>query len=144
MNEFPHHYNASASARTEGGIDVVSPGLVAIETAAPAEFGGPGDKWSPETLLVASVADCFILSFKAIALASKFEWLRVDCAVQGTLDRVDKVMKFTAFEIRATLEVGGEADESRGLRLLEKAEQACLISNSLKAGIHLEASITRA
>ena len=63
MQDFPHHYGVAAQGNVEGTIELSSPGVPDLESAAPAEFGGPGDKWSPETLLSAAVADCFILSF---------------------------------------------------------------------------------
>jgi organic hydroperoxide reductase OsmC/OhrA len=34
----------------------------------------PGNAWSPETSLVAAVADCFILTFRGVAQAAKFPW----------------------------------------------------------------------
>lgn len=141
MQEFPHHYVVAASARTDSNVQLASPGVDNIESAGPAEFGGPGDQWSPETLLVASVADCFILSFKAIARASKLEWTALTCDVVGDLNRVDRVTQFTAFSIRATLEVPESTNESKALRLLEKAEKSCLITNSLIADSHLEAEV---
>ncbi len=52
MHEFPHNYVVGAAAKSGGNITLSSPGLIDLESAAPAEFGGPGDQWSPETLLV--------------------------------------------------------------------------------------------
>jgi len=141
MQEFPHHYRVNASGLPDGDIDVVGDGLEAIPTAPPSEFGGPGDRWSPESLLVAAVADCFILTFRAIARASKLSWLELHCDVVGTLDRVDRVSRFTHFELRATLQVPAGTDESRAERLLEKAEAGCLITNSLSAEISLHCDI---
>ena len=141
MQDFPHHYVVAASARSDSNVELASSGVEAIESAAPAEFGGPGDRWSPETLLVAAVADCFILSFKAIARASRLAWTDLTCDVVGDLNRVDRVTQFTGFSIRATLEVPENTDESKALRLLEKAEKICLITNSLIADSRLEAEI---
>ena len=56
MQNLPHSYVVSANARVTGNVDLRSPGLAAIESAAPAAFGGPGDRWSPETLLAAALA----------------------------------------------------------------------------------------
>ena len=39
------------------------------------------------TLLIAAVADCFILTFRAVARASRFEWISLGCTVDGVLDR---------------------------------------------------------
>ncbi len=141
MQDYPHRYVVAASAHSESNVTLSSPGLVDLESAAPAEFGGPGDRWSPETLLVAAVADCFILSFNAIAKASKLDWTSLSCDVDGVLEKVDRVTQFTAFHIRATLEVPDGTREGKAERLLAMAEKSCLITNSLIADSHLEAEV---
>ena len=70
MQPFPHHYAVVAKAETQSDVALEGERLPPIASAPPTEFGGPGDRWSPETLLVAAVADCFILTFRAIAGAS--------------------------------------------------------------------------
>ena len=144
MHELPHHYRVGAKADADGTVEVSSPGLESLDTAAPAEYGGPGDRWSPETLFVASVANCFILTFRAIARASKFDWSRLECKVEGELDRVDRITQFTAFNVSATLEVAAGVDHAKAIRLMEKAERGCLITNSLKAPTHLRADVVDA
>lgn len=141
MQEFPHHYFAGAIAEVEGEVTLESDRLASMMTAPPAEFGGPGDRWSPETLLVAAVADCFVLTFRAIARASKFSWVSVRCDVEGTLDRVDRVTQFTGFLVRVSIRLPAGANEEQARRLLARAEQSCLITNSLKGGSHLEAEV---
>jgi organic hydroperoxide reductase OsmC/OhrA len=141
MQQFPHHYSVVASATAQGDVTLESERLSPLRSAPPAEFGGPGDKWSPETLLVAAVADCFVLTFRAIAEISRFPWISLTCDVAGTLDRVDRVTQFTQFEIRARLRVPPGAKEDQALRLLTKAEDGCLVTNSLKVKPHLEAVV---
>jgi len=141
VQDFPHHYVVAASARSDSNVQLASRGVENIESAGPVEFGGPGDRWSPETLLVAAVADCFILAFRAIARASQMDWISLSCDVVGDLDRVDKVTQFTDFSIHATLEIPEGTRESKAQRLLEKAEKSCLITNSLKAESNLEAEV---
>ena len=141
MQDLPHHYRAAANMSADDGVELSSPGLANLESASPAEYGGPGDKWSPETLLVAAVADCFVLTFKAIARASKFEWSSVKCDVEGVLDREDKVTRFVSFDVRAVLDVPAGTDEARAKRLLEKAEQNCLVTRSLTAHANLETEV---
>lgn len=141
MHELPHNYVVSAAAELDANIQLSSPGLESMQSAPPAEFGGPGDQWSPETLLVASVADCFILTFRAIARASKFDWVSLECTVDGTLERIDRVTQFTGFAVKATLTVPAGADSARATLLMEKAERGCLVTNSLIADSHLEATV---
>jgi len=141
MQDLPHQYLVSADAESAGNVILSSNGVDDLKSAPPAEFGGPGDQWSPESLLVAAVADCFILSFRAIARASHLDWNSLSCSVNGTLDRVDRVTQFTGFEVSATLHVPPGTDEGKAQRLLEKAEHVCLITNSLKADSHLKTSV---
>jgi len=141
MQDLPHHYVVAADAKAAGNVVLSSSGVDDLPSAAPAEFGGPGDQWSPESLLVAAVADCFILSFRAISRASRLEWNALTCEVEGTLDRVDRVTKFTQFDVVARLDVAADTDVKKAERLLEKAEKACLITNSLIADSHLEATV---
>lgn len=141
MEDFPHRYVATARAQAEGTIALESPGIPSLDTEAPASFGGPGDRWSPETLLVGAVADCFILTFRAVARASKIEWLSLECEAEGTLDRIEKSIQFTAIRVRASLRVPAGTDRERAQRILERTERACLVTQSLKAQSHLEAEV---
>ena len=141
MQDLPHHYHVNASAEAEGNITLKAEDLPQVVTAAPAEFGGPGDQWSPETLLVGAVVDCFILTFRAIARASKLEWTNLECSAEGVLDRVERVTRFTAFTVRATLTVPAGSDPDKARRLLEKAEGSCLVTRSMLAETHLEAEV---
>jgi organic hydroperoxide reductase OsmC/OhrA len=138
MQPFPHRYSATAAAAPEGEVALDSPKLSRIASAPPAEFDGPGDRWSPETLLVAAVADCFTLNFRAIARASKFAWISLECSVEGTVDRIDRVTQFTRLDVRARLRVPAGTREDQAVRLLQKAEETCLVSNSLKVEPHFE------
>ena len=131
MHPYPHLYQVSAAAQPEGQVTLSSEGLPDIATAPPPQFDGPGGVWSPETLLCAAVADCFILTFRAVARASKFEWTGLTCAVEGKLERADGPTRFTGFVTHATLHVPAGADEAKAKLLLEKAEHSCLITNSL-------------
>ena len=141
MQGLPHEYIVTASSASAGDVALDSDGLPSLPSAPPAQFDGPGTRWSPEDLLVASVASCLVLTFRAIARASKLEWSSIDCRATGTLDRVDKQMKFTRMEIVATLVVPASTDVARAERLLEKSEQTCLITNTLNCERHLEAVV---
>lgn len=141
MHPFPHRYTVSAAAAPEGDVALESARLPSLASAPPAEFDGPGDRWSPETLLVAAVADCFVLTFRAIARASKLPWLSLRCEVEGTLERVERASQFTRFQVHATLKVPPGVDAEQARRQMERAEQTCLVTNSLKAAVHLEAGV---
>ncbi|MEQ1904287.1 MAG: OsmC family protein [Pirellulaceae bacterium] len=141
---FPHQYVVQGRAQADGLVTLSGEKLQPLQSAPPAQFGGPGTEWSPEDLLVAAVADCFILSFRAIAAASKFAFNELNVTVDGSLDRVEREMLFTEFKIHARLSVAADVDAARAQRLLEKAEQTCLVTNSLKSKVHLHAEVVHA
>ena len=141
MHPFPHHYVVNATVRPVGDVPLSAEGVRVIESAPPKEFDGPGNQWSPEGLLTAAVADCFVLSFRAIAAASKFAWSSLESRTEGTLDRIDGKMRFTRFDTHAKLHVAVGVDIERAKKLLEKAEMACLVSNSLSSERHLTVEV---
>ena len=141
MQDLPHHYTVSASAKSDSNVTLSSHGLDDLDTAGPPEFGGPGDVWSPETLLVGAVADCLILSFRATARAARLEWNSLQCQATGTLDKIDRVTQFTSFDIDAELTIPAGGNEAKAERLLEKAEHHCLITNSMKAESRLKTRV---
>jgi peroxiredoxin-like protein len=142
MQTFPHHYAVSAVAWVDGDIQIGADGLPALATTTPREFDGPGDRWSPETLLVAAVADCFALTFRGIARNSQLSWKSLECDATGTLDRVDGVTRFTHIHLHASLSVPPDTSVDLATRILQKAEDRCLISRSLNATVHLEPRVT--
>ena len=143
MQDYPHHYKVAADAGPEGDVSITGDQLAPIPSQPPAQFGGPGNKWSPETLLTAAVVDCFILTFRAIARASKLSWTSLKCEVEGTLERKDNKTQFTEFVVHATLTVPQDTREERAQRLLEKAEETCLVTNSLSSATRLDAKVLR-
>jgi organic hydroperoxide reductase OsmC/OhrA len=142
MHPYPHIYTVQASSAPEGDVPVSSAGLPELTTAPPAEFDGPGDRWSPETLLCAAVADCFLLSFRGVARAQKMPWTSLQCEVQGTLDRVDGKSRFTHMLVKAALVVPEGTEQDKALKAMERAEHVCLISNSLVAERRVEATVS--
>ena len=141
MQELPHHYRVTATSEVDGDVELTSQRLPAMRSALPVEFGGPGDRWSPETLLVGAVGDCFVLTFHAVARASRLPWTSLRCHVTGTLDRIDRATQFTSFEITADLDVPAGTNIDTARRALEKAERTCLVTNSLKAAIRLRPEV---
>jgi len=144
MHSFPHNYKVSAQASSEGDVVLSADSLPNITSQPPVEFDGPGDRWSPESLLMAAIADCFTLSFRAIAAASKVSFTDLNVDVDGELSMVERKMLFTNVQIKANLVVPADVDTGRAERLLTMAEQACLVTNSLNVDCHLEASVTQA
>lgn len=138
MQALPHHYQVTASSSLNQSVTLSADGLTDLETDAPAEFGGPGDLWSPETMLAGAIANCLILSFRAIARASKMDWKSIDCEVEAVLERIDRVTKFTKITLKARLTIPHDVDQAKADKILDKSKSVCLITNSMTADVFLE------
>lgn len=141
MHPFPHLYTARASAGPQDDVLLAAAGLEPIASRPPVEFDGPGDRWSPETLLCAALADCLLMTFRAIAKASRMPWEALEISVQGRLEREQGNSRFTHFHIEADLRVPAGVDGALAERALHKAEAGCLVSNSLSASRELVARV---
>ena len=141
MQPLPHRYLVTAIPGPAHDVCLTTPGVQPLPTAAPVEFDGPGEAWSPETLLVGAAADCFAITFRGVARASRLAWTEMTCDVAGTLDRVDGVMRFVRVDIHARVTLPDGGSEALAHRVLDKAKRTCLITNSLNADVHLQASI---
>jgi peroxiredoxin-like protein len=141
MKPLPHHYDVRIAGGPLGRATLASPGVPDLATAAPADFGGPGDAWSPEQLLLAAVEACFLMTFRAIAQASRIEFTSLAVDGQGIVDRANGGMRFTEIVLRPRLALPAGADPARVRRALEKAEKTCLVSASLSTPIRLEPEI---
>lgn len=141
MHPFPHRYQVQAAGAATGSVLVTAAGVEPVETQAPPEFDGPEGYWSPESLLVASVADCYVLSLRAVARASKLEWDDLTVNVEGVLDRVEGVTRFTGFVLQAKLTIRDPERETLARTVMDKAKRTCLVTNSLNGTCELQATV---
>ena len=141
MKPLPHVYEVTLSGGAKGYATLSVQGVPDLRSAPPKDFGGPGDAWSPEHLLLASVESCFMFTFQAIAQASKFDFLSLELFGSGTVDRKDGSTRYTDIVLRSRLALPSGADPERAKRMLEKGKNTCLVTASLSVPIRLESEI---
>ncbi len=142
MKPLPHNYDVHLTGGPSGYALLSTPGVPDLRTAPPADFGGPGDAWSPEHLLLAAVQTCFLFTLRSIARASHVDFSTLVLDAAGTVDRQEGVTRFTEIVLRPRLEIARGTDRERVLRMLEKSEKLCLVSASLFTPIRVEPEIT--
>jgi peroxiredoxin-like protein len=138
MKPLPHRYDVQLSGGSAGYAVLSTAGVPEVKSAPPVDFDGPGDAWSPEHLLLAAVESCFLFTLRAVAKASKFDFVSLDVSAEGTVDRQDGVTRFTEIVLRPRLTLPPGADRSRALHILERSERSCLVSASLSTPVRLE------
>ncbi|HCM75532.1 MAG TPA: osmotically inducible protein OsmC [Cytophagales bacterium] len=145
-----HYYNVDVNWNQDRKGMMCSPELGSslsgngcIEVATPPEFPkGVAGIWSPEHLFTASVASCFMTTFLAIAENSKLEFDQFGCKAVGKLEKVEKGFEMTEVAITPQVSLLHEKDRDRALRVLDKTEKNCLITNSIKSKVIMSPEIT--
>lgn len=120
-----------------------APGIAdTLKFSAPEEFGGQPGMWSPETLLVLAASSCFLNTLLFFAEKSGLTLVGYRADAEGRLERVPGVgFRFAELTLRPTVVVESETDAELARRLLEKAERACIVANSLAAPVRVQAEV---
>jgi peroxiredoxin-like protein len=137
-----HSYNLNLKW-TEGRIgQFTSPEVPSLNIATPPQFPkGVPDIWSPEHLLVGAVSSCLMTTFLSIAENSNLQFTSFECSAEGKLDKHEGKFMITEITLKPRVVIKQEKDRERAQRIVEKAESACLISNSVKSTIHMDVEI---
>jgi organic hydroperoxide reductase OsmC/OhrA len=114
----------------------------AVHFTAPLASGGVEGRWTPEDLLLGSIASCFTTTCRALAERSLLEPTDLQVEVDGVAAPAGSGCPFKEIVIRANMIVPLEEEQSRALKLLEKAQSVCAISRLLAVRPTLEPVVT--
>ena len=112
-----------------------------MQIATPPEFKGHEGIWSPEDLFVASVNVCVMSTFLAFAERAGLAFTAYESEAEGVLELVDGKFQVTTIVVKPRLSLKPGEDVGKAGELLAKAEANCLVSNSIKSKVTLEATI---
>jgi organic hydroperoxide reductase OsmC/OhrA len=141
MKPLPHFYRGRLTGGPWTYGELTAGDAPPLRTAPPPQFDGPGDAWSPEELFLAAVESCFLFTFQAVARSSMLEFVTLELDAEGTVERKDRVTRFTEIVLHAVLTVPAGTDRARATAALEKAKAACLVSASINTPIRLVADV---
>jgi peroxiredoxin-like protein len=138
-----HIYTVDVQWTEDRKGEVSSPELpTTIDVATPPQFPkGVDGIWSPEHFFTAAVNGCFMTTFLAVAENSKLPFTAFECHAEGKLEKVEGKYLMSEILLKPRLVIASEDDRAKSLRILERAEAACLISNSIKSDVRLDPTI---
>jgi len=137
-----HFYTTTVNWEKDRIGNLSSPTLPDIKVATPPEFPkGSPNIWSPEHMFVASANICLMTTFLAIAENSKFDFKSFSSEAMGKLEKVDGKFMISEIEFKPVVTIDDESKKDKAIRLIEKSEMACLISNSMKSKMILTPTV---
>jgi len=114
-----------------------------LEVATPPGFpGGLAGYWSPEEMLVASVASCFALTLASVAESQKAPLVDATLTAKGCMARgEDGRFGFTVIALHAALEStpGGEDAVRAAAR---EAEERCVVNHALAVPVQIDVDVS--
>jgi organic hydroperoxide reductase OsmC/OhrA len=136
---FPHQYSATISRTFASRARVEAPPRPSLNGGPSSQLEGDVSTWSPEQLVLSSLGICLLTTFEAFAARDGIELLRWVASARGTVDRTPEGLMFTSIVLSIDMEVAGNVD--RVEQTLEDAKQYCLVLNSLRVPVIVEADI---
>jgi len=132
-------YSVGVDWQGERLTSVTSAGKPELEVATPPEFkGGLAGVWTPEDLLVASVASCFAVTLVAVLERRDLPLRDLDVTGTGHVTRRDDGrFGFVAIELTARVETEAAAVDAVR-HAASYAERACLVSMALDVPVHVD------
>jgi peroxiredoxin-like protein len=134
-----HIYHTKVQWSTQRKGKLSNKGMPTIEVATPPEFpGGHPDIWSPEHLFVGAAEICLMTTFLAIAEKSKLVFKNYLSEAEGFMEKTESGFQITRIVIYPKVVVASEDDVEKAIKILEKAERHCVISNSMKTQVTIQ------
>lgn len=113
-----------------------------LEVASPPEFRGHPGTWTPEHMFVGAVNLCTMLTFLAFAGRKGLRLVSYESDGHGTLEMADGRLRFTRVVLRPRIVIAAGDDVETARALFHEAEQACLVTNSIRAQVEAQPEIT--
>jgi organic hydroperoxide reductase OsmC/OhrA len=139
-----HRYGVRANRVDASVSHLEAPGKPVLRIAAPPEFrNGVRGAWSPEELLVGSLAACLELTVVAIAeyKGVPLHTIRIDAT--GHVERKDSRYQFILIELDVELETDA-GREREAERVAEVAKERCIVGSALDVPVRLSVDIRAA
>ena len=112
-----------------------------IVGSAGARFFGDDSRYNPEDLMLASLAECHLLTYLALATQAGIRLDALSVRVTGALAKIDGKTRFERATLHAETRVAPGTDPERARELHARAHEQCFMSNSVNFPIDVEATI---
>ncbi|HEX2145932.1 MAG TPA: OsmC family protein [Glycomyces sp.] len=112
--------------------DVSAPGKPLIHASADPAFLGRPERWNPEDLLVASLAQCHMLTYLALCARDRIVVTAYEDTAAGTMtEAAGNSGRMTEVVLEPVVTITDPEKRDRAMALHHDANQACFIANSV-------------
>lgn len=148
MSGREHHYKITTrwTGNTGGGTanyrdygrdhDLIAAGKPVIQASADPAFRGQPERWNPEELMVAALADCHMLTYLALCARERIVVTAYEDVTTGTMAELAGGGRFTEVTLAPVVTITDPEKVDRALELHHDANKQCFIANSVNFPVH--------
>jgi organic hydroperoxide reductase OsmC/OhrA len=143
LEKITHTYDVNLAWDVEQDQALLRAGnRMPILVSAPPEFHGSDSVWSPEHLILASIASCYVTTFMYFAKLLKVKVRDLKVTAKVDIEKEGKGMfEATKFIIQPTIDFHNDPGSHIVENLLDKAKRYCIVSNSVKGEVVITPTI---
>ncbi|HLQ94907.1 MAG TPA: OsmC family protein [Pseudogracilibacillus sp.] len=136
------HFHLSAEwpgGRNSSGF--IDAGNLKTEISIPREMDGPGVGTNPDEMLLGAAATCYVITLAAMIERAELPLQEMSLQSEGIVDVTNGVFTYKKIIHRPEVQLTQEATEKDGKllrRLVERAEDNCMISRAIKGNVEVE------
>lgn len=136
------HFHLSAEwpgGRNSSGF--IDAGNLKTEISIPREMDGPGVGTNPDEMLLGAAATCYVITLAAMIERAEIPLQEMSLQSEGIVDVTNGVFTYKKIIHRPEVQLTQEATEKDGKllrRLVERAEDNCMISRAIKGNVEVE------
>lgn len=138
-----HVYEMKSRWVKEKIVTIEVDGKPTMECATPVDFWPerPSDLYSPEDLFLASAVACYGVSIPGIAKRFHAEFNDFEVKAKANLMKGEFGWEFERISISAKITVSTNKDKKKMTKVAERAHRYCVVANSIKCPVDIDAEI---
>jgi organic hydroperoxide reductase OsmC/OhrA len=113
-------------------------GKPVILGSAGARYFGDDSRYNPEDLMLASLAECHLLTYLALATKAGLRLESLAIGISGVLGNVEGKTRFVRAILTPQVTLAPGMDQAQADALHRDAHEQCFMSNSVNFPIHIE------
>lgn len=137
-----HHFFLKADwPGGRNNVGYIDAGKLQTKVSIPPEMDGPGIGTNPDEMLLGAAATCYVITLGAMIERANLPLQEMSLESEGIVEVKNNVITYKKIIHKPTVTLTNQASEKNYQmlkKLIERAEESCMISRALKGNVKIE------
>lgn len=137
-----HHFYLKADwPGGRNNVGYIDAGKLQTKVSIPPEMDGPGVGTNPDEMLLGAAATCYVITLGAMIERANLPLQEMSLESEGIVEVKNNVITYKKIIHKPTVTLTNQASEKNYQmlkKLIERAEESCMISRALKGNVKIE------